>query len=124
MHYNAEVFCIGFAKSVIRGSSILIYHSTRGILFHHNNAPAHTSSIAMAIILNCEFKIVVHPPYSSDLAPFNSNLFSNMKKALAFSANNNEVMDVERFFGTQEKDFFLSGIKVLQHHWSFKWRLC
>ena len=73
----------------------------------------------MAIILDCGFKIVPHPPYLPDLAPSDFHLFPNMKKALAGQcfANNDEVMDaVEGFLGNQEKEFFLSRINALQHH--------
>ena len=42
---------------------------TRGILFHQDNAPAHTSVVAMATIHDCRFELVPHPPYSPDLTP-------------------------------------------------------
>ena len=40
-----------------------------GILLHHDNAPAHTSHVAMAAIHECGFELPPHPPYSPDLAP-------------------------------------------------------
>ena len=42
---------------------------TRGVLFHQDNAPAHTSTVAMAAIQKCGFQLVEHPPCSPDLAP-------------------------------------------------------
>ena len=41
----------------------------RGVLFHQDNAPAHTSSEALAAIRNAGFELLRHPSYSPDLAP-------------------------------------------------------
>ena len=42
---------------------------TRGILPLQDNAPAHTSQVAIATMTKCSFKVLPHPPYSQDLAP-------------------------------------------------------
>ena len=42
---------------------------TRSILLLQDNAPAHTSLVAMASVAKCSFEILLHPPYSPDLAP-------------------------------------------------------
>ena len=47
---------------------------TRGILFHQDNAPAHTSMVAMGTIQDCGFELVPHPPYLPDLAPSDFHL--------------------------------------------------
>ena len=39
------------------------------VLFHHDNAPAHTSTIAMSKINDKRFELLPHPAYSPDLAP-------------------------------------------------------
>ena len=39
------------------------------ILFHQDNAPSHTSAVAMAKIHELRFEQLNHPPYSSNLAP-------------------------------------------------------
>ena len=39
------------------------------VLFNQDNAPVHTSVIAMAKINEFEFKLLLHVPYSPDLAP-------------------------------------------------------
>ena len=41
----------------------------RGILFHHDNAPAHSSRIARAVFREFRWKISPHPSYSPDIAP-------------------------------------------------------
>ena len=42
---------------------------SKGVLFHQDNAPAHKPVVAMAVVRDCGFELVDHPPYSPDLAP-------------------------------------------------------
>ena len=94
---------------------------TRGILFHQDNVPAHTSVVAMATNHVCGFELVSHPPYSPDLAPSDFYLFPQMKKALAgrhFASDDDVIAAVEEFLESQTKEFFYTGIKALQHRWS------
>ena len=89
---------------------------TRGILFHEDNAPAHTSMVAMAIIHDCKFELVHHPSYLPDLGPSNFHLFPQMEKALAgshFASDDDIIAAVKQFVESQTKDFFYTGIKVL-----------
>lgn len=94
---------------------------TRGVLFHQDNAPAHTSVVAMATIHDCGFNLVPHPPYSPDLAPSDFHLFPQLKKALAgrhFRSDDDVITAVEEFLGSQTKEFFFTGINALQHRWN------
>lgn len=45
-------------------------------LLHHDNAPAHTSSVAKAKL---RYELLPHPPCSPDLAPCDFFLFPNLK---------------------------------------------
>ena len=56
---------------------------TKGVLFHHDNAPVHKSVIAMAAIHDCGFKLMKHPSYSPDLALSNFHLFPKLKTAIS-----------------------------------------
>ena len=49
--------------------------SINGVLFHHNNAPAHKSAVAMATTRDCSFEFTDHPLYSTGLAPLDLHLF-------------------------------------------------
>ena len=42
---------------------------TRGVLLLQDNAPAHTSQVAMAAATKCSFEVLPHPPYSPELTP-------------------------------------------------------
>ena len=57
-----------------------------------NNAPAHTSAVVVAKLMELGFQLVSHPPYSPDLAPSDYYLFPNMKKWLAG----------KRFYGNED----------------------
>ena len=98
--------------------------------FHHDNAPAHTSTVAMATILDCGFEIVSQPSYSTDLATSDFHLFPNMKNALAGQrfANDNEAMDaVKCSLGPRKRVLFkwYKGTPASMEQMQFsRWRLC
>jgi histone-lysine N-methyltransferase SETMAR len=91
------------------------------VLFHQDNAPPHKARVAMAAIQDAGFELLDHPPYSPDLAPSDFYLFPRLKEHLRGKKflNDNEVMAaVEAFLDSQEKDFFLNGIRGLEKRWS------
>jgi histone-lysine N-methyltransferase SETMAR len=50
-----------------------------GVLLLYDNAPAHTSQVAMAAATDCGFEILPHPPNSPDLTSFDFYLFPKLK---------------------------------------------
>jgi hypothetical protein len=91
------------------------------VLFHQDNAPVHTSLIAMSKIQQLKFELLRHPPYSPDLAPCDFHLFPNLKKWLGGKrfANDNEVIDaVNDYFADLDKSTYQSGITALEHRWN------
>lgn len=52
------------------------------VLFHHDNAPAHSTTIARQKLTELRFKVVPHPSYSPDLALSDFHLFSKLKMFL------------------------------------------
>uniref|UniRef100_A0A131YT73 Transposase n=1 Tax=Rhipicephalus appendiculatus TaxID=34631 RepID=A0A131YT73_RHIAP len=50
------------------------------VLFHHENAPAHTCAVATAKLVELGYEVVPHPAYSPYLAPSDFFLFPNLKK--------------------------------------------
>ena len=55
---------------------------TKGVLFLHNNAPAHRALATRKKVAYLGFEYLDHPPYSPDLAPSDSHLFPGLKKQL------------------------------------------
>jgi len=90
------------------------------VLFHHDNAPAHTSVLAKAKLVELGYELLPHPQYSLDLAPCDFFLFPNLKKSHAghkFASNGEVVAATEVYFADLEKTYFSDGLKKLEHRW-------
>ena len=71
------------------------------IPFHQDNAPSHTSAVAMAKIHELRFKLLDYSPYSPDLALSDFFLFPHLKIALGgqkFSSNEQVINFVNYYF--------------------------
>jgi len=55
---------------------------TRGPLLLHDNAPAHMSRVAQAVVKDIGFEQLCRPPYSPDMVPSIFYLFRHPKKQL------------------------------------------
>ncbi|CAK9816389.1 Mariner Mos1 transposase [Anthophora quadrimaculata] len=91
------------------------------VLFHHDNAPAHTSAIVAKKLLELGYQILPHPPYSPDLAPSDYYLFPNMKKWLAgkkFLSNEEVIAETNYYFADLDKSYYMEGIAKLEHRWT------
>ena len=53
---------------------------TKGVLFLHENAPAHRALATQKKLAYLGFQSLDHPPYSPDLAPSDNHLFPGLKK--------------------------------------------
>jgi hypothetical protein len=53
---------------------------TKGVLFLHDNAPAHRALATQKKLVYLVFQSLDHPPYSPDLAPTVYHLFPGLKK--------------------------------------------
>ena len=53
---------------------------TKGVLFLHDNAPAHRALATQKKLAYLSFQCLGHPPYSPDLAPSDYHLFPGQKK--------------------------------------------
>ena len=55
---------------------------TKGVLFLHENAPAHRALATLKKLAYLGFQCLDHPPYSPDLAPSDYHLFPGLKKTI------------------------------------------
>ena len=91
------------------------------MLFHQDNAPAHTSSQARTVIRNAGFELLHHPPYSPDLAPSDFYLFPKLKefmKGWKFTDNKDVIYAASGWLEDQEQEFFYNGIQAGEKRWT------
>ena len=55
---------------------------TKGVLFLHDNAPAHRALATQKKLAYLGFQCLDHPPYSPDVAPSDYHLFPGLKKTI------------------------------------------
>jgi len=85
-----------------------------------DNAPSHTSAVALAKIHELRFEQLDHPPYSPDLAPSDFFLFPKLKVALRgqrFSSNEEAITFVNNYFAEIDAEYYLDGLKRWEHRW-------
>jgi len=90
------------------------------VLLHQDNAPAHTSAMAMAVIRECGFELLSQPPYSPDLAPSDYHVFQSLKDSLRgqrFGCDEEVIHMINDWFELQDKQFFVDGVNSLAHRW-------
>ena len=94
---------------------------TRSVLLLQDNAPAHTSQVAMTAATECGFEVLPHPPYSPDMAPSDFCLFPKLKSNLRgtqFGSKEGVIAAVNEYLDDQEKDFYFEGISMLEQRWT------
>jgi len=90
---------------------------TKGVLFLHDNAPAHRALATQKKLAYLGFQCLDHPLYSPDLAPLDYHLFSGQKKQLKgrhFSSDAEVIAAAETWLNGKPSDFFLSGLQKLE----------
>lgn len=68
--------------NAIRKKRPELYRQLDSIIFHQDNAPAHTAVQTQLEIELLGFERLQHPPYSPDLAPMDFAVFPKLKSAL------------------------------------------
>ena len=91
------------------------------VLFHQDNALCHKSIATMAKLHELHFELLLHPPYSPDLAPSNYWLFADLKRMLQgkrFGSNEEVILETEAYFRGKDKLIYKKGIELLEKHWN------
>ena len=89
-------------------------------LLLQDNAPAHTSQVAMTVATECGFEILPHLPYSPDMATSDFYLFPKLKShygGTQYGSNEGVIEAVNECLGDQEKAFYFEGIRKLGQRW-------
>jgi len=90
---------------------------TKGVLFLHDNAPAHRALASQKKQAYQGFQFLDHPPYSPDLTPSDYHLFPGLKKKLKgrhFSSDAEVIAAAKTWLDGQTSKFFLSGLQKLE----------
>ena len=90
---------------------------TCSVLLLQDNAPTHTSEVAMTAATGFGFEILPHPPYSPDMALSEFYLFPKQKSNLRgtqYGSNAGVIEAVKEYLGYEEKVFFFEGIRKLE----------
>ena len=67
------------------------------------------------------FELLLHPPYSPDLAPSNYRPFSELKKMLLgnkFGSEEKVITETEPYFEGKDKSFYKGTIEKLEKDWN------
>jgi len=105
---------------------------TEGVLFLHDNAPAHWALATQKQLASLGFQCLDHPPYSPDLALSDYHLFPGLKKQLKgrhFSSNVEVIAAAETWLDGQPSEFFFewlakvraTGYEVYRALWGACW---
>ena len=90
----------------------------KGVLFLHENAPAHRALATQKKLAYLGFQCLDHPPYSSDLAPSDYHLFPGLKKKQLkfrhFSSDAKVIAATETWLDGQYSEFILSVLQKLE----------
>ena len=87
---------------------------SRGMLLLHDITPTFKCNIVQAAIRQAGFIELNHPAYSSDIAPSDYCLFSNLNKFVHlknFSSDDEAVTTVEDYLTDLNSEFFWKGIQ-------------
>lgn len=93
------------------------------ILFHHDNAPAHSSRAVRALLREFRWETLPHPPYSPDLAPSDFFLFPKLKESLKgtrFDSLEQAKQQVITWCQKQPPEFYREGI----YRWKYRLQKC
>lgn len=92
----------------------------KGVIFHHDNARPHISLVTRQKLREFGWEVLMHPPYSPDLAPSDYHLFRSLQNSL----NSVKLVSKEacenhlvQFFAQKPQKFYSDGIMVLPEKW-------
>jgi len=90
----------------------------KGVLFLHDNAPAHWALATQKKLAYLGFQCLDHPPYSPDLAPLDCHLFPGLKKkklkGCSFSCDMEVIAAAGTWLDRQPSEFFFEWLAKIR----------
>ena len=90
------------------------------IIFHQDNAILHVSLMTRQKLLQLGWEVLIHQPYSPDIAPSDFHLFWSLQNSLnekKFNSLQDSKRHLEQFFAQKDKKFWEDGIMKLPEKW-------
>ena len=92
---------------------------SKGVLLQPDNARVHTCKVSMDSVERNGYELILHPAYSSDLAPSDFFLFPNLKKDVIFGVMKKSWWQLRRgSVRGKDAESFMSGLMALEYRWS------
>ena len=92
----------------------------KGVIFHQDNATPHTSLATRQTLLRLGWEVMLHPPYSPDLAPSDYYLFRSLQNSLngkTFNYDEAVKSHSVQSFADKDQKFYEHGIMKLPEKW-------
>lgn len=92
----------------------------KGVVFHHDNAKPHAAIATQEKLRSFGWEVLMHPPYSPDLAPSDYHLFRSLQNSLnGVKLDSREACEnhLSQFFAQKPRKFYTDGIMVLPEKW-------
>ena len=89
-------------------------------IFHQDNVRSHISLMTRQKLLQLGWEVLIHPPYSPDIAPSDFHLFRSLQNSLngkSFSSLEDCKRHLDQFFTQKDKKFWEDGIMKLPEKW-------
>jgi len=118
---NTEVYCRQLDKlnaAIIEKRPELV--NRRSVVFHQDNARPHTSLVTRQKLMELGWELMLHPPYSPDLAPSDYYLFRSLQNYLndkTFNDDEAVKSHLNQFFADKNQKFYERGIMKLPERW-------
>ena len=97
------------AEAIERRNQEKMASHAKKMLFHQDNATCPKSMKTMVKLNELSFELLLHLPYSPDLAPSDYWLFADMKKMLQgkrFSFNEEVIAETDAYFESKDESFY------------------
>ena len=92
-------------------------------IFHHDNAPSHSSLIVTEFLAKHETKVIAQPLYSPDLPPCDFFLFPKLKFPLRGTAHES-IETIKRNSLKELKAIPAEAYKKCMENWINRWHAC
>jgi len=92
----------------------------KGVVFHHDNTRPHTSLMTQNKLTELGWEVLMHPPYSPDLALSDYHLFRALQNSLGckkLADRDAAETHLGKFLNNKPQKFYTDGIMKLPEKW-------